>query len=126
MGVLGYRSESLDDIHDGSSNTLLAGESTTSTDPGFRTLWAYSFSYYSLSAVTPQSRILLGDYDQCVQIGGDGNSFPCRRGWGSFHPGGIHFVLCDGSVRFLSTTIDVNLLADLATIDGGEAAQPPN
>ena len=127
VGVLGYRAESMTDIRDGSSNTLLVGESTTSTRPSYRTLWAYSFSFYSLSAATrQQSRTLLGDYNQCVQIGGDGHGDPCRRGWGSFHPGGLNFALCDGSVRFLPTTVDMDLFADLATIDGGEPALPPD
>jgi prepilin-type processing-associated H-X9-DG protein len=124
VGVSGFRSESITDIRDGTSNTLLAGESTTRTNSGYRTLWAYSFSHYSLSAATPpQSRTLLGDYDRCVQIGGANNSEPCWRGWGSFHSGGMNFVLCDGSVRFLHTAIDMNLFAELATIDGGEVAR---
>jgi prepilin-type N-terminal cleavage/methylation domain-containing protein len=124
-GVRNFRAESVNDIRDGSSNTLLVGESSTRTNMGYRTLWAYSFAHYSLSSATPQSRILLGDYDQCVQIPGEGDSDPCRRGWGSLHPGGLHFVLCDGSSRFLSTSIDMDLFANLATIDGGEAAQSP-
>lgn len=41
------------------------------------------------------------------------------------HDGGLHFLLCDGSVRFLSTSIDPRLFADLATIDGGEVAALP-
>ena len=50
---------------------------------------------------------------------------PCRRGWGSFHPAGINFLLCDGSVRSLPTSIDMNLLAGLATIAGAEAVETP-
>ena len=127
VGVLGYQAESMTAIRDGSSNTLLAGESTTSTRPTYRTLWAYSFSFYSLSAVTEnQSRILLGDLDKCVEIGGAGYSTPCERGWGSFHPDGLNFLVCDGSVRFLHTTIDMKLFAELATIDGGELALLPH
>ena len=126
VGILGYQPETIADTHDGTSNTLLVGESCTHTNPGYRTFWAYSYSFYSLSAATLQSRTLLGDYDQCIQIGGTGSSFPCRRGWGSFHPGGLNFALCDGSVRFLPTTVDMDLFADLATIDGGEPALPPD
>jgi prepilin-type processing-associated H-X9-DG protein len=89
-------------------------------------LWAYSFEHYSLSAATPQSRILMGDYDGCCAVGGDGSDFPCRRGWGSPHPGGLNFILCDGSASFLSTSIDMNLFADLATIAGGEMGDLPS
>jgi prepilin-type processing-associated H-X9-DG protein len=126
-GFLGFSSESMTEIRDGSSNTLMVGESTTSTKPGYRTLWAYSFSFYSLSAATiDQSRTLLGDFNLCTRITGNGNSDPCQRGWGSFHSGGMNFAYCDGSVRLISTSIDMNLFANLATIDGGESALPPN
>jgi hypothetical protein len=33
--------------------------------------------------------------------------------------------MCDGSVRFVSTSVDVNLLSNMGTILGGEAAQIP-
>ena len=125
VGALGFGQESLRDIRDGSSCTLCAGESTTCTNLGLRTLWAYSYAHYSLSAVTPQSRILLGDYDRCVDSGGTGKSGPCLRGWGGNHAGGLHFLMCDGAVNLVDQNIDINLLAELATIDGGETAQMP-
>jgi len=37
----------------------------------------------------------------------------------STHPGGANFLFCDGSVRFLSSTLPVNTLALLATRDDG-------
>ncbi len=125
VGILGFRPERFTDISDGLSHTLMVGEATTRTDFGYKTLWAYSFEHYSLSAATPQSRILMGDYDACCAAGGAGSSFPCRRGWGSPHPGGLNFVLCDGSGAFVNTSIDMNLFADLATIAGGESAAVP-
>ena len=126
VGVLGFTTETSAHVRDGMSNTLLAGESTTRTSPEERTFWAYSYAYFSLSAATVgQGRTLSGDYDQCVAAGGTGKEQPCKRGWGSFHPDGLHFVLCDGSVRFLGSTIDMQLFADLATIAGGEAASVP-
>jgi hypothetical protein len=97
----------------------------TQTDLPFRTLWAYSFEHYSLSAATPQARTLMNDYDACCAAGGDGNSFPCRRGWGSPHPNGLNFILCDGSGTFVNTSIDMELFAELATIAGGEPADVP-
>jgi type II secretory pathway pseudopilin PulG len=121
IGVLGFTTESFRTIRDGTSSTLLVGESTTRSSPAFRTFWAYSYAHYSLSSVTPQARTLLGDYDACKSTGGMGGSLPCRRGWGSFHSSIINFVLCDGSVRSLHTTIDMGVLASMATIAGDEA-----
>ena len=40
--------------------------------------------------------------------------------------GGLNFILCDGSGTFLSTSIDMNLFADLATIAGGETSNLPS
>jgi type II secretory pathway pseudopilin PulG len=125
VGAKGFQTESLRNVRDGASNTLLVGESTTRTNRAWRTFWAYSYGYFSLSAATPQARTLLGDYDACRAAGGPGNDKPCKRGWGSLHCGGINFVLCGGSVHFLSTSIDMDLFAALATIAGGEVAQVP-
>ena len=124
-GTLGLEQESLKNIQDGSSHTLFVGESTTRTNLSWRTFWAYSYAHFSLSAVTPQERILLGDYDRCVDIGGRGGSYPCRRGWGSNHPGSLHFLMCDGAVQMIDINVDMELLAQLATIDGGETARLP-
>lgn len=38
----------------------------------------------------------------------------------SLHPGGVDAWLCDGSVRFISETIDLGIWRDLATRSGGE------
>ncbi|MDR0869849.1 MAG: DUF1559 domain-containing protein [Planctomycetaceae bacterium] len=40
---------------------------------------------------------------------------------GSFHPGGVNVLFFDGSVRFISDTINEELLKALATPDGGES-----
>ncbi|MBX3411659.1 MAG: DUF1559 domain-containing protein [Pirellulales bacterium] len=120
VGVLGFSTESFAHVRDGTSQTLLVGESITRTTPSFRTFWAYSYAHYSLSAVTPQSRSLWGDYEACKQAGGTGTSLPCRRGWGSYHPGVLPFVFCDASVRPISIQIEMQVLAAMATIDGGE------
>lgn len=42
--------------------------------------------------------------------------------FGSVHPNGAMFAYVDGSVRFHSDGMDINLLRDLATRNGGEVA----
>jgi prepilin-type N-terminal cleavage/methylation domain-containing protein/prepilin-type processing-associated H-X9-DG protein len=116
-----YGRERMTSITDGTSNTLLAGEYTTRTHASRTTFWAYTYTSYSKSEVVPpQSRQLLNDYDACVNVGGQGDSNPCKRGWASFHTGLVNFVLCDGSVRPVRSTIDTFLFASLATIAGNE------
>ena len=56
---------------------------------------------------------------------GPGWEHACKRGWGSFHPAGFNFLVCDGSVHFIPETIDVDVFGQLATIAGGETASLP-
>ncbi len=125
VGVKGFEAERMKAIRDGTSHTLFVGESTTATSLQWRTFWAYSFGYFSLSAVTPQARIFLGDYDACLAEEGKGRDKPCKRGWGGFHPGGLNFLFCDGSTRFVQEDTDPELLARLATIAGDEPDRLP-
>jgi prepilin-type processing-associated H-X9-DG protein len=41
-------------------------------------------------------------------------------GFGSYHPGGANFALCDGSVRLLKSGTDLWVLSALGTRSGGE------
>ncbi len=125
VGTNNLTTERVDDIRDGTSNTLMVGEMTTATHTNRATYWAYTYACYAASGLVPQGRTLLVDYDKCVAVGGTGGDNPCKRGWGSFHPGGLQFALCDGSVRFVSSTVDINVLNDAASIAGGEATQMP-
>ncbi|HVL14269.1 MAG TPA: DUF1559 domain-containing protein [Gemmata sp.] len=124
-------------IADGTSNTLLAGEYTnagaTITAPALHgsvgevtsrraTFWAFTYASYNQSSVTTESRILSNDYTRCNNMPGQGGNNPCKRSFGSFHTSGMNFVLCDGSVRFVSNSVDINRLAAMATIAGGEVA----
>ncbi|HVX59285.1 MAG TPA: DUF1559 domain-containing protein [Pirellulales bacterium] len=43
----------------------------------------------------------------------------------SFHPAGANFVLCDGSVRFISSSVDGYAYQAMSTIAGGEAYSEP-
>jgi prepilin-type N-terminal cleavage/methylation domain-containing protein/prepilin-type processing-associated H-X9-DG protein len=110
---------------DGSSNTIVVGEYTNIDVPRRRTFWAYSYTSYNSSSISGHSAILNNSYNQCAAtlraVGITDNS--CKRGFSSMHPNGLNFVFGDGSVRYVSRGIDINLLMGLATIAGGELAQ---
>jgi prepilin-type N-terminal cleavage/methylation domain-containing protein/prepilin-type processing-associated H-X9-DG protein len=123
--------EKTDNITDGASNTIMAGEMTLTDVTNRATFWAYTYASYNQSSFMPESRVLNNRYNKCrypnggtVQ-GGLGDDNPCKRGWGSMHPGGLNYLMCDGSVRFVSYNTDINLLAAMATIAGNEVAQLP-
>jgi prepilin-type N-terminal cleavage/methylation domain-containing protein len=117
--------ESFSTIRDGTSNTLLVGEYGTASRIRRRTFWAYSYASYNKSDVVPESRTLINDFDRCAAAGGMGGLQACSRGWGSFHPGIVQFLFCDGSVRPISRSVDMQLLAEAATIGGHEAGGLP-
>ena len=113
-------SETFGSISDGTSNTLMVGEYTTITTPRRTTFWAFSYTSFALSCATPESRTLIADYSKCAS---QGDSNPCKRAFGSMHPGGIiMFVRGDGSVNPLQTSLDLNIYTALSTVAGGEVA----
>ena len=118
------------DIRDGSTHTLLVGERATRVPGGrFNTraasifgvnendvsLSVYRGVFYVTGSVNqpinggttePQ-----GDYDQAVER---------NRGFSSQHPGGIHFVFADGSVKWISEHIDETTYENLANRNDGQ------
>jgi Protein of unknown function (DUF1559) len=69
-----------------------------------------------------------------MRAGQPGGDNPCKRGWGSMHTGVLQWAFGDGSVRAISSNVDLGLqppndatvptvlgvLPALATINGGE------
>ena len=122
--------ESVAAIPDGTSNTLMVGENTFVDVPRRATFWAYTYASYNQSSIGLESRLLTNRYGTsssdttgCWGQPGLYGDQMCKRAFGSNHTGGQNFVMCDGSVRFVSKNVDMNLLANMATTAGGEAAQ---
>ncbi len=112
---------------DGTSNTLMFGEYHTKTNPRRRSFWAYTYTSYNQSSVHAASHTYLNDFARCEEISASLglDNRPCRRSFGSFHTSGSNWGMTDGSVRFISTSTDMTMLSNMATIAGGEVTAQP-
>lgn len=121
------RCVAFNEIHDGLSNTLLFGDVLPECSGYIRQGWALGNNGQgAVSTVVPLN------YDTCgpsPAAGGDGCHTYCNGnlelGFRSRHPGGVQFVFGDGTVHFLSETIDHALYQYLGAIDDGETACIP-
>ena len=108
LGCPGVRFEQ---ITDGLSNVILAGEKQVP-------LGAFGVGWLDCSTYN-------GDYPHCfARSGGKGHRlarsiFEVSWTFGSDHFGVVQFAFCDGSVRPLPITIDPVVLGQLTNIDDG-------
>lgn len=100
-------------IPDGSSQTILVGERPAHPD-AYWGWWAAGLGvdYHGLG-----DNVL--DVSDGLYQGVPGNYLDLLHYW-SMHAGGAHFTLCDGSVRFLSYSIDHDTFLALGSRNGGE------
>ena len=116
-------------ITDGTSNTFLAGEinyafeafetpasATGGSTPGQRSSFAWAEGYWlqawgHMASTLP---VLFNNNEQYLPP-------TSSRTYRSDHPGGVHFVMLDGSVRYISNEADAEIRVALVTRDGGEA-----
>jgi prepilin-type N-terminal cleavage/methylation domain-containing protein/prepilin-type processing-associated H-X9-DG protein len=113
---------SLSNMHDGTSNTLLIGESKQlHTSTHFGPYWGsgthtavHGRGYYS--TFTPNY-----PYGNCSGRS-SASSVKCQYAWGfgSWHAGGTNFVFGDGSVKLIADNINYLTFRYLGTPDGGE------
>ena len=107
----------LEEVTDGLSNTLLAGEVTAADTWEGSNTWTYSLSFGDCLRTT---------YNALNTQPGDGIVNYRRNGaFGSQHPGGANFAFADGHVRFVRDNLDQRLYSAMATKEGGEIAHIP-
>jgi len=98
------------DVTDGLSNTLMLGEHT-GAGPG-----SHRAASWTIGSLWHTSDGINGPFT----IPGGADQGSSVKGFSSYHPGGCHFAMGDGSVQFLSETIAAEVLANLTTRAGGE------
>lgn len=125
-GVLFYGSRvRFADVHDGLSNTAMIGERPPSATQRYG--WWYAGWGMNregtldgtLGCETTNTDIAFCPSSMPFAAGSLKNECDSFHFW-SLHPGGAHFVLCDGSIRFLSYDIGSNVLRALATSQSGD------
>ena len=114
--------ERLVGVTDGTSNTLMLGEYTSTTVTSRATFWAYTYASYNQSSIGTESRLFGMDYAKCAATPGLYGDQMCKRAVNSQHTGGANFALADGSVKLIRYAVAMNLLQNMATMSGGEAA----
>ena len=116
-------------ITDGTSNTILVSEQAGR--PGFYILGKKQASNTAQAAYNQWGPWAAYQVTRVQQFGADGITadgpggsctINCNnsQGFYAFHSGGANGVYCDGSVRFLRSTMHPNTLFGIVTINGGE------
>lgn len=117
------------DIIDGTSNTVMFGESYTDDYVKDN----QEMDYWIIGAPQTGGWVLGGTSgtEFTEGLGATSVKINARRdpamhgvlmeiSFGSWHVGGAHFTMADGSVRFISENIDINLYRGLGSRNGGE------
>jgi prepilin-type N-terminal cleavage/methylation domain-containing protein/prepilin-type processing-associated H-X9-DG protein len=122
----------LTDISDGTSNTLLASETVQGTGSDLRgfTWWAPGAQFTTF--YPPNSSLPDIVTQNCNNQ--PAQNLPCRDNGGAWnilaarsrHTNGVNVVLGDGSVRFVSQSIDIGVWRAMSTVAGGEPVTLPD
>lgn len=120
----------LDDVKDGTSNTAMFGE--MHTDPEY-VKDRQGMDYWQIGLPQTGGWVQGGkggtEYSEAIA-----STYPKLNAWrdptvhgvlmeisfGSYHPGGANFAFCDGSVRFLSETIELSVYQGIGSRNGQE------
>jgi prepilin-type N-terminal cleavage/methylation domain-containing protein/prepilin-type processing-associated H-X9-DG protein len=126
------RSHSFHTIQDGTGNTLMLTENVNAAgsqhwgdpDPRFAT-FVFPVDYVG-AGFTSSTYYVAAPLDRThpygVINGARGGPEGARPFPNANHPGGVNIVMCDGSARFLSDDLDLNIYAQLITPSGTRAS----
>lgn len=123
-------------VTDGLSNTFMVGETTKYWANGAASAWSYRA--WVMSGIDPFYSAGYGGINVWHQpfvdptwqsppympVRGRARSWWCAAA--SLHPGGCHFAMGDGSVQFITESIDTPTLMHLTMISDGAVVSLPN
>ena len=128
-GVL-FRDSSIriSSITDGKASTIMVGERATTTRAARRTdpfdtptVWFGIDRTYRNNAGEIGASLLLGHTgDPALEVHPPNNTDMNDEDYSSFHPGGAHFVMADGSVHFIGNSIDPATFSGMGSRNGKE------
>lgn len=95
------------DITDGTSNTIAMGEVRPKCEEHTRDGWMGENSLYTGTGMAINFNTCQGEPGTGSGCNQHSGQWGASQGFKSRHKGGAQFVLCDGSVRFLSENLDM-------------------
>ncbi|QDT00897.1 DUF1559 family PulG-like putative transporter [Adhaeretor mobilis] len=117
--------ESMRNIADGTTQTLLLAESSNEYEPR-RPFWAWTWGNYIMAQPIAQDRVFDGNYLECPNSTGTSGAYPgsgkraCMSAFWAMHPGGMNGAMCDASARYISFDIDLLAFAAMGSIDAAD------
>jgi len=112
----GNKKRKMASISDGTSNTFMVGEDIPLYNQWCS--WPYSNNAVGTCAIPP-------NYQMPPKMTASPGNWPTTYSFRSKHSGGLQFALADGSVRFISESIDIATYRAMGTVAGNETLQAP-
>jgi prepilin-type N-terminal cleavage/methylation domain-containing protein len=112
----GYR-----DMTDGSSNCIVVGERYSPTGSGPTTAVVGDATWVGVNTESSnQQSLVLGEASLPINyLFTANNPRPTTTGFGSMHTGGAHFLMGDGTVRFINNNVDMGTFRMISRIADG-------